>query len=105
MIPPHWLHHFGAWRVIVYTGWGPNVKPCSADAARWSYMTAELIFKVRSAKCRPTVCVTGKGGIWRTKPPDAESASWGRDPESAGAARTCPVHAVLGNLCAYQDAG
>jgi hypothetical protein len=33
---------------------------------------------------RLTVSVTGKGGIWQTKPPDAESASWGCFPESAG---------------------
>jgi len=32
----------------------------------------------------PTAGVTGKGGNWRTKPPDAESAVWGRDPESVG---------------------
>ena len=32
----------------------------------------------------PTAGVTGKGGIWRRKPPDAESAVWGRFPESAG---------------------
>jgi len=31
----------------------------------------------------PTAGVTGKGGSWREKPPDAESASWGRFPESA----------------------
>ena len=43
----------------------------------------------------PTAGVTGKGGIWRTKPPDAESAVWSRFPESAGRARTCPVHAML----------
>ena len=24
---------------------------------------------------------------------------WGRDPESVGSARTCPVHAVLGRSC------
>jgi len=29
---------------------------------------------------------TGKGENWRTKPPDAESAVWGRFPESAGKA-------------------
>ena len=46
----------------------------------------------------PTAGVTGKGGIWRRKPPDAESAAWDRLPESAGSARTCPVHAVLGLL-------
>jgi hypothetical protein len=34
----------------------------------------------------PTVGVTGKGGMWQKKPPDAESASWGRFPESAGKA-------------------
>ena len=34
-----------------------------------------------------TAGVTGKGGIWRTKPPDAESAVWGRDRESVG---ECP---------------
>jgi hypothetical protein len=39
------------------------------------------------AKNRPTAGVTGKGGIWQTKPPDAESASWGRYPESVG---ECP---------------
>jgi len=33
---------------------------------------------------RLTAGVTGKGGTWRKKPPDAESASWGRFPESAG---------------------
>ncbi len=32
---------------------------------------------------RLTAGVTGKGGIWRTKPPDAESAVWGRFPASA----------------------
>jgi len=31
-----------------------------------------------------TAGVTVKGGIWRTKPPDAESAVWGRFLESAG---------------------
>jgi len=36
---------------------------------------------------RPTAGVTGKGGIWRKKPPDAESAVWGRFPESVG---ECP---------------
>ena len=34
----------------------------------------------------PTAGVTGKGGIWRTKPPDAESASWSRFSASAGKA-------------------
>ena len=34
MLPPLWLHHFGAWRGIVYAGWGPNVKPRLAEAAR-----------------------------------------------------------------------
>jgi hypothetical protein len=29
---------------------------------------------------------TGKDGIWLTKPPGAESADWGRLPESAGKA-------------------
>jgi len=33
---------------------------------------------------RLTAGVTGKRGNWRTKPPDAESAVWGRFPESAG---------------------
>src|SRR5512136_1485929 len=33
-----------------------------------------------------TAGVTGKRGIWRTKPPDAESAVGGRIPESAGKA-------------------
>ena len=33
---------------------------------------------------RPTAGVTGKGGIWRTKPPDAESAVGAADPESVG---------------------
>ena len=37
-------------------------------------------------RSRPTAGVTGKGGSWRTKPPDAESASWGRFPASAGKA-------------------
>jgi hypothetical protein len=32
----------------------------------------------------PTAGVTGKGGIWREKLPDAESAVWGRDFESVG---------------------
>jgi len=35
----------------------------------------------------PTAGVTGKRGIWRAKPPDAESAAWGRLPESVG---ECP---------------
>ena len=30
-----------------------------------------------------TAGVTGKRGMWRKKPPDAESAVWGRFPESA----------------------
>jgi hypothetical protein len=34
-----------------------------------------------------TAGVTGKGGNWRTKLPDAESAVWGRYPESVG---ECP---------------
>ena len=45
-----------------------------------------------------TAGVTGKRGMWREKLPDAKSAVWGRDPESVGSARTCPVHAVLGCL-------
>jgi len=52
----------------------------------------------------PTAGVTGKGGTWRTKPPDAESAHLPRVLGGVGArilkvwanARTCPVHAVLG---------
>ena len=35
-------------------------------------------------RCRPTAGVTGKGGTWRRKPPDAESASWGCFLESVG---------------------
>jgi len=50
---------------------------------------------------------TGKGGIWREKPPDAESARLPRVLGGVGAAdskvwakaRTCPVHAVLGAFC------
>jgi hypothetical protein len=34
-----------------------------------------------------TAGVTGKGGNWRTKLPDAESAVWGRFPASVG---ECP---------------
>jgi hypothetical protein len=34
----------------------------------------------------PTAGVTGKRGVWREKPPDAESAVWGRFLESAGKA-------------------
>jgi hypothetical protein len=34
----------------------------------------------------PTVCVSGKGGVLQTKPPDAESAVGSRFPESAGKA-------------------
>ena len=44
----------------------------------------------------PTAGVTGKGGIWRTEPPDAESAVGARIPKVWANARTCPVHAVLG---------
>ena len=36
----------------------------------------------------PTAGVTGKGGMWRTKPPDAESAVGGQNPESVG---ECPL--------------
>jgi hypothetical protein len=32
---------------------------------------------------RPAAGFTGKGGIWQKKTPDAESAVWGRNPESA----------------------
>jgi hypothetical protein len=39
-----------------------------------------------SKACRLTAGVTGKGGVWQKKPPDAESAVWGRFPESAGKA-------------------
>ena len=45
---------------------------------------------------RPTAGVTGKGGIWREKPPDAEPAVGARIPKVWANARTCPVHAVLG---------
>jgi hypothetical protein len=45
-----------------------------------------------------TAGVTGKGGMWREKPPDAESAVGAAFPASAGRARTCPVHAVLALL-------
>jgi hypothetical protein len=51
---------------------------------------------------RLTAGVTGKGGNWRRKPPDAESAVGARIPESAGSARTCPVHAVLGSFEPYE---
>ena len=44
----------------------------------------------------PTAGVTGKGGTWRTKPPDAESAFGADSPKVWANARTCPVHAVLG---------
>jgi hypothetical protein len=33
-----------------------------------------LLFRILIERSRPTVCVTRKGGIWRTKPPDADSA-------------------------------
>ena len=46
-----------------------------------------VMFRGRIEYCeiskRPTAGFTGKSGIWRTKPPDAESAAWGRFPESA----------------------
>jgi len=32
----------------------------------------------------PKASVIGKGGTWRTKSPDAESAFWGHCPESVG---------------------
>ena len=41
-----------------------------------------------------TAGVTGKGGIWRMKPPDAESAVGAATLKVRAAARTCPVHAV-----------
>ena len=44
----------------------------------------------------PTAGVTGKGGMWRTKPPDAESAVGAASPKVRRNARTCPVHAMLG---------
>jgi len=53
-------------------------------------------YKRRSS---PTAGVTGKGGTWREKPPDAESAVWGRFPMVWVKARTCPEHAVLGRFC------
>ena len=48
-----------------------------------------------------------KGGIWREKPPGAESAVGARVPKVWANARTCPVHiilmlnqdAVLGGVC------
>jgi len=45
---------------------------------------------------RPTAGVTGKGGMWREKPPDAESAVGAASLKVWATARTCPVHAVLG---------
>jgi hypothetical protein len=44
------------------------------------YANNRLFFVCRKS-CHmggPTAGVTGKRGMWRTKPPDAESASWGR---------------------------
>jgi hypothetical protein len=38
-----------------------------------------------------TAGVTGKGGIWRIKPPDAESAVGAADPKVRAKPRTCPV--------------
>ncbi len=37
--------------------------------------------------------------MWRTKPPDAESAVGAAIPKVRRNARTCPVHAVLGSFC------
>ncbi|MFZ4802514.1 MAG: hypothetical protein ACOYLR_11215, partial [Chlorobium sp.] len=45
-----------------------------------------------------TASVTGKGGNWREKPPDAESAIGAANPKVWANARTCPVHAVLGGV-------
>jgi hypothetical protein len=50
------------------------------------------------ARNRPTAGVTGKGGIWRTKPPDAESAVGAASLKVRRNARTCPVHAVLAGI-------
>ena len=44
--------------------------------------------------------VTGKGGIWRTKPQDAESAVGTDSPEVRAKPRTCLVHAVFGIIVA-----
>jgi len=43
-----------------------------------------------------TAGVTGKRGMWREKPPDAESAVGSATSKVWANARTCPVHAVLG---------
>ena len=42
--------------------------------------------------------VSGKYGIWRTKPPDAESAVGAESPKVWANARTYPLHTVLGRF-------
>jgi len=51
----------------------------------------------------PTAGVTGKGGTWRTKPPDAESAVWGRFPARAGNAPHLSSARGVGPVFACQE--
>ena len=48
-----------------------------------------------------TAGVTGKGGNWRKKPPDAESAVGVTSPKVRAKPRTCPVPAVLGSFLIF----
>jgi hypothetical protein len=63
--------------------------------ARFSYFHRNIFFQ----RSHPTAGVTGKGGIWRKKPPDAESAVGARIPKVWAAPALVRVHAVLGGFC------
>jgi hypothetical protein len=74
-----------------------ETKPCRAsleNAHKRRMLSRRNILNPQSTKRQnrdfltrnkgPTAGVTGKCGNWRTEPPDAESAVWGRSPESVG---------------------
>ena len=52
---------------------------------------AAITTGITTTTLRLTAGVTGKGGIWREKPPDAESAVGAESPKVWAQARTCPV--------------
>ena len=69
----------------------------SAHAAPGGYRFYTARFEILLPRS-PTVGVTGKGGIWREKPPDAESAVGTATPKVQANAGTCLAQAVLGGI-------
>ena len=68
--------------------------PASTGLNLWPYI--QLGPRDGCESVDQTAGVTGKGGSWQKKPPDAGFTVWGRFPESAGKPRSCPEHVLLG---------